>query len=56
MLLALLVNGVGSYFALGPLQNKLLPDQAVADGNGIAPEKQADAMAEFLLAGLLASR
>jgi TetR/AcrR family transcriptional regulator len=49
-LLALLVHGVGSFFALGPLQNKLLDDQSIIGGQ----EAQADAMAAFILAGLFA--
>jgi len=51
-LLALLVHGVGSYFALRPLQEKLLPDQSTVEGTSI--DQEADVMAEFLLKGLFA--
>lgn len=51
-LLALLVHGVGSFFALGPLYERLLPEgEADADAGRIA-EQRAETMAEFLLAGL----
>tara|TARA_R110001606_G_scaffold354799_3_gene505517 strand:+ start:3896 stop:4597 length:702 start_codon:yes stop_codon:yes gene_type:complete len=51
-LLALLVHGVGSYFALRPLQEKLLPDQTEVEG--LSNDREADVMAEFLLKGLFA--
>jgi AcrR family transcriptional regulator len=53
-LLALLVHGVGSFFALGPLHGKLLRDQSVIGDKTTSQEAQADAMAEFILAGLFA--
>ena len=53
-LLALLVHGVGSYFALRPLQEKLLPDQSTVEASSI--DQEADAMAEFLLMGLFAGK
>ncbi|WP_422342777.1 TetR/AcrR family transcriptional regulator [Parasphingorhabdus sp.] len=53
-LLALLVHGVGSYFALGPMHDRLLSDPFTEDEPGSQKEAQADAMAEFLLAGLFA--
>ncbi|WP_417622359.1 TetR/AcrR family transcriptional regulator [Parasphingorhabdus sp.] len=53
-LLALLVHGVGSYFALRPLQEKLLPDQTPVAGSSI--DREADIMAEFLLMGLFAGQ
>ena len=51
-LLALLVHGVGSYFALAPIHESLLPDHPDAAGFATDKEKHADMMAEFLLAGL----
>jgi TetR/AcrR family transcriptional regulator len=53
-LLALLVHGVGSYFALRPLQEKLLPDQTPVAGSSL--DREADIMAEFLLMGLFAGQ
>ena len=53
-LLALLVHGVGSYFALKPLQEKLLPDQFAVEG--LSTDREADVMAEFLLMGLFAGK
>ncbi len=55
-LMAILVHGVSSYFALGPLQDRLLPDQYGDAGNLNGDEAHADAMAQFLLAGLLAGK
>jgi AcrR family transcriptional regulator len=55
-LLAFLVHGVGSYFALGPMRERLLPDHFDSGGIATDPESQANAMAEFLLAGLLVGR
>jgi len=55
-LMAILVHGVSSYFALGPLQAKLLPDTYGAAGLLTDQEARADAMAQFLLAGLLVDR
>ena len=54
-LLALLVHGVGSYFALAPLQQKLLPDPSEASDQ-VTKAAEADALAEFLLGGLLATK
>lgn len=53
-LLALLVHGVGSYFALGPMHERLAPESRFVSGAKIDLIAQADAMAEFLIAGLLA--
>jgi AcrR family transcriptional regulator len=53
-LLALLVHGVGSFFALRPLHGKLLRDQPETGGTSTSQEAQADAMAQFILAGLFA--
>jgi TetR/AcrR family transcriptional regulator len=51
-LLALLVHGVGSYFALAPMHDRLLPDP-IGEGGVTSPaEDRADAMARFILAGL----
>ena len=55
-LLALMVHGVGLYFALRPLHNKLLPDQGNAGAMPGDLGAHADAMAEFLLAGLFAGK
>ena len=51
-LLALLVHGVGSYFSLTPLYEGLLPDMPSKGSDKPGLEERADAMAEFLLAGL----
>lgn len=53
-LLALLVHGVGSFFALGPLHQRLLSDQKLLGDQKLDDMIQADAMADFLLAGLFA--
>lgn len=55
-LLALLVHGVGSYFALQPLHEQLLPDERGADLAAGDQMSQATAMAEFLLAGLFSGK
>ena len=54
-LLALLVHGVGSFFALRPLHERLLPDPPALGHHAIDQTAQADAMARFLLAGLFAA-
>ena len=54
-LLALLVHGVGSFFALRPLHERLLPDRALTGQHAGDQAAQADAMARFLLAGLFAA-
>jgi TetR/AcrR family transcriptional regulator len=54
-LLALLVHGVGSFFALRPMHERLLPDAPQESDGWQTDEDRADAMAEFLLAGLLAA-
>nr|WP_275588855.1 TetR/AcrR family transcriptional regulator [Croceicoccus hydrothermalis] len=53
-LLALLVHGVGSFFALGPLYERMLPDAPQGSAGRQTDEDRADTMAEFLLAGLFA--
>ncbi len=53
-LLALLVHGVGSYFALGPMHERLAPESGFASGTKLDLVAHADVMAEFLIAGLLA--
>lgn len=55
-LLALLVHGVGSYFAFRPIHEQLLPDAPGTDGSAGDQVAQANAMAEFLLAGLFAEK
>jgi len=47
-LLALLVHGVGSFFALGPMHERLLADTP----GQLTDLARADAMADFLLGGL----
>ena len=54
-LLALLVHGVGSFFALGPMHERLLPDAPLKSAGRQSHEDRADAMAEFLLAGLFSA-
>ena len=54
-LLALLVHGVGSFFALGPMHERLLPDAPQEGASRQTDEDRADTMAEFLLAGLLSA-
>ncbi len=54
-LLALLVHGVGSYFALAPMHERLLPDASCNGATEPADEDRADAMARFLLAGLFSA-
>lgn len=54
-LLALLVHGVGSIFALGPMHERLLPYEQRDGSRRQSDEERADAMAEFLLAGLFAA-
>ncbi len=49
-LLALLVHGVGSYFALRPLQEQLLPQGTTP---AAARSEEAEALAAFLIGGLL---
>jgi len=53
-LLALLVHGVGSFFALGPMHERLLADIDPAGSSAQTAEDRADMMAQFLLAGLFA--
>jgi len=54
-LLALLVHGVGSFFALGPMHDRLLPDALGGRSGGSTAMDRADAMADFLLGGLFAA-
>lgn len=54
-LLTLLVQGVGSLFALRPMHDQLLPDVSATQRLPVDDIAQADAMACFLLAGLFAA-
>jgi hypothetical protein len=46
---------VGSFFALGPMHERLLPDAPQEGVGRQTDEDRADALAEFLLAGLFAA-